>query len=212
MGYKLWGSGELLTSSDLNNYLSKQAVIVCTSGTRPASPPEGMTVYETDTNLLMCYNGAAWARYGIDLTTNAPVEYADVTSITGITSTTPIAGSPVCGGTFVAPQSAKVFATISGQISSGSNTHNCVLSFEVRTGGTVGSGTVVWATSSDRAIATSFAVNTTAPAYLSASYRALLSSGFTAGSTYNVRTMHSVDNAAGSGSVTGRRITIEPVL
>jgi hypothetical protein len=210
--YTLLVTGDVPGASTYFNPLVQQSIIPVTSGTRPTPSHNGMTIYETDTDVVSTWNGSAWVRMAIDLTTYAPVEYADVTSITGITSTTPIAGSPVCGGTFVVPPSGKVFATISGQISSGSNTHNCVLSFEVRTGGTVGSGTIVWATSSDRAIATSFAVNTTAPAYLSASYRALLSSGFTAGSTYNVRTMHSVDNAAGSGSVTGRRITIEPAL
>ena len=39
----------------------KQSVIVCTSGTRPAGPNEGMTIYETDTDRVQIYNGAAWS-------------------------------------------------------------------------------------------------------------------------------------------------------
>lgn len=58
MAYKLWSSGELLTSSDVNTYLSKQAVISCTSGTRPASPPDGMLIYETDTRLYRSWNSS----------------------------------------------------------------------------------------------------------------------------------------------------------
>jgi hypothetical protein len=58
MGYKLWTPGELLTSTDVNEYLMKQAVIRCTSGTRPSSPTEGMTIYETDTDAFMVYNGS----------------------------------------------------------------------------------------------------------------------------------------------------------
>lgn len=60
MGYKLWSTNELLTSSDVNTYLMKQAVITCTSGTRPASPVAGMHIYETDTSLLRKWNGSVW--------------------------------------------------------------------------------------------------------------------------------------------------------
>lgn len=73
MGYKLWTS-ELLTSADLNAYLMKQSVIVCTSGTRPSSPPEGMTIYETDTDRYSCYTGSAWVTLGQTITgTHTPV-------------------------------------------------------------------------------------------------------------------------------------------
>lgn len=47
-------------SADVDSYLMAQAVIQCTSGTRPASPHEGMTIYETDTDLYVYYNGSAW--------------------------------------------------------------------------------------------------------------------------------------------------------
>jgi len=47
-----------LPESDLDTYLMRQTVIVCTSGTRPASPNEGMTIYETDTDRLLIYTTA----------------------------------------------------------------------------------------------------------------------------------------------------------
>ena len=50
----------VLTSADMNTYLMKQAVITCTSGTRPGSPTEGMTIYETDTDCYATYSGTAW--------------------------------------------------------------------------------------------------------------------------------------------------------
>lgn len=59
MGFKTF-TGTTLSSSDMNAYLMKQTVIVCTSGTRPSSPNEGMTIYETDTNRRLTYNGSAW--------------------------------------------------------------------------------------------------------------------------------------------------------
>lgn len=60
MAFKTFNAGDVLPASDVNTYLMKQAVIVCTSGTRPSSPVEGMTIYETDTDIHRVYNGASW--------------------------------------------------------------------------------------------------------------------------------------------------------
>ena len=60
MAFKTFTAGEVLTASDVNTYLAKQSRIVCTSGTRPGSPVEGMTIYETDLNRIMGYDGTAW--------------------------------------------------------------------------------------------------------------------------------------------------------
>jgi len=59
MAFKTFAPG-VLTSSDVNTFLMRQAVITCTSSTRPASPSEGMTIYETDTNETLQYDGANW--------------------------------------------------------------------------------------------------------------------------------------------------------
>lgn len=58
MAFKTFTAGAVLTASDVNTYLAKQAVIVCTSTTRPSSPPEGMTIYETDTDKMLVYTSA----------------------------------------------------------------------------------------------------------------------------------------------------------
>lgn len=58
MAYKTFTAGAVLTASDVNTYLAKQAVVVCTSTTRPSSPPEGMTIYETDTDRMLVYTSA----------------------------------------------------------------------------------------------------------------------------------------------------------
>jgi hypothetical protein len=61
--FKTWSDGNVLTSADVNSYLMKQAVIVCdTSADYPASPVEGMLVYD---KALDCYLGrtaSAWVR------------------------------------------------------------------------------------------------------------------------------------------------------
>jgi len=63
MAFKTFAPG-VLTSSDVNTFLMRQAVIVATSSTRPASPNEGMMIYETDTDLFAFYTGAAWEYVG----------------------------------------------------------------------------------------------------------------------------------------------------
>ena len=50
-------AGQVLTASALNN-VHKQCVITCTSTTRPSSPPEGMVIYETDTDKMLAYTTA----------------------------------------------------------------------------------------------------------------------------------------------------------
>jgi hypothetical protein len=70
MGYKLWATNELLTSSDVNTYLAKQAVIVTTSGSKPTPPVNGMLVFETDTNNYVAYSStlSAWIVLGKTIT------------------------------------------------------------------------------------------------------------------------------------------------
>lgn len=80
MPIKTFTQGEVLTSSDVNTYLMRQAVITCTSSTRPASPVEGMTIYQTDTDNTWVYDGATWMP-------NTPMQPMKPTSVTNGTAT-----------------------------------------------------------------------------------------------------------------------------
>lgn len=60
MAFKVFTSA-VLTAADVNDYLQEQAVIVCTSGTRPTAQ-EGMTIYETDTDRVQVYDGTGWIK------------------------------------------------------------------------------------------------------------------------------------------------------
>lgn len=42
--------------------VNRRALIVCTSGTRPASPGVGQEIFETDTKNVLVWTGAAWAQ------------------------------------------------------------------------------------------------------------------------------------------------------
>jgi hypothetical protein len=50
------------TSSFHDTYVRQQVVTTCTSATRP-SAVEGRVIYETDTDLLLGYNGSAWVPF-----------------------------------------------------------------------------------------------------------------------------------------------------
>lgn len=85
MAFKTFVAGDVLTAADVNTYLAKQAVIVCTSGTRPSSPVEGMLIYETDTDDIFLYNGTNWVR--IHPTTQILTSGAAVTTSAAAEST-----------------------------------------------------------------------------------------------------------------------------
>lgn len=88
MGYKLWANEEVLASADLNNHLMKQSIVVCTSGTRPSSPPEGMTIYETDTDKYQGFDGSNWQEIFLLNPPRAEVARSSTQSIPNETQTT----------------------------------------------------------------------------------------------------------------------------
>lgn len=75
---------------DLNNRLQ-----VVTSSTRPGSPTEGMFIYETDTNKILVYDGAAWDEIH-DLDNNGSVSDASL-NYSPQSVVTSLPGSPVDG-------------------------------------------------------------------------------------------------------------------
>lgn len=194
--------------TDVGN-VAKTGTIVCTSVTRPSSPVAGQKIWQTDTSSEMVWTGSAWRRTGVfDVETIGNGVITEGTSV-AVSSTSFIAGSPVCGLTFVAPPSGAVYVTVSGTISCASNGNEISLSWELRTGNVVGSGSAVYSASTARCITAGRAVNTGAAALNSASRRYRAGS-LTAGSSYNVRTMHYV--TGGTGTVDYRELLIEPVL
>ncbi len=122
MGYKLWVTNELLTSSDVNTYLMKQAVISTTSGSKPTPPVDGMLVWETDTENYVSYNAslAAWVYLGKMLTA------AYTSTLTAVT-TNPTLGSggsasgryTLYGGKFCTLRGSIVFGTSGTNAGSG---------------------------------------------------------------------------------------------
>ncbi|GGM27236.1 hypothetical protein GCM10011608_10000 [Micromonospora sonchi] len=179
-----------------------------TSSTLPPGNP-GRRVYENSTGVIRVHNGTAWRKYAIDLETCPGTITADGTTLANITSTTFVPGSPVVGRAFVAPPSGGIWVTVGGSIAQSVAGSNTRLSWEVRQGGTVGAGTVIWSPSSVRGISCGQAVVSGGPSQLSASDRDLADT-LIPGTTYNIRTMHTV--TSGTGGVTYRKLMVEPVL
>lgn len=58
--YTLLSTGDVPGAATYFNPLVQQTIIPCTSGTRPTPSHDGMTIYETDTDLHATWNGSAW--------------------------------------------------------------------------------------------------------------------------------------------------------
>lgn len=126
------------------------------------------------------------------------VENDDPTNVSGITSTTYVAGSPECGVTVMAPTSGVVNVMVAASLDpDGSNL--LFVSFEVREDDS--SGTVVMEAHDDRSVATQVA----GIELQSTSKRV---DGLEAGREYYIRTMHRVNG--GAGQLFFRRITAIP--
>lgn len=168
----------------------------------------GMLVYVSDVKLYKTYDGAAWGTQGLNLTPYTG-QAQDSTTV-AVSSTTYAAGSPVVGFAFTAPPSGQIELTVGGYIVTNNNTVEIRLSFEVRAGATVGSGTVVWAASHLRGIVAGTAVNAGATARAAGTWTAVIGA-LTPLSSYNVRTMHALDSA-GSGGVNYRTLLVKPYI
>lgn len=135
----------------------------------------------------------------------SPISVEDQTDLLAYTSTTFTAGSPVCGTTFTAPDSGKILLTVSGHVECNTATEAAYISFEVRSGGTIGVGTVTTTAITDNGVGAGAGAGT---GRASGSNR-LLITGLTGGATSNVRTMHIT--TGGNSDVFYRRLLIEAV-
>jgi len=75
----------------LSSVLGAQSITkpgVCTSTTRPSSPYEGQLIYETDTDLVLGYNGSSWrAVSDISVTNGGILQVVSTTKTDTFTST-----------------------------------------------------------------------------------------------------------------------------
>jgi hypothetical protein len=89
-GYRTFTAGEVLTASNVQNYLQDQVVMTFggsaarSSAIGTANFEEGMTSYLTDTDKLEVYNGTNWV--GVAPTTTQGLTLINTTTFSGVSS------------------------------------------------------------------------------------------------------------------------------
>ena len=195
---------------DGTQWVAKGQISVATSAQlgNILNPWEGLLATARDTDVTYYYNGSTWNRLRDQMSAFQPVEAFTVSNDTTV-STSYFAGTNN-GVAFTAPTSGKVYVTFEGWVGSNGtgNTPLTYMSDEIRTGGTVGSGSIVsgWAASDDRAIINP-ANDITGFSYGWGMLRHLVT-GLTPGSQYNVRTVFRA--VSSTAAVNKRRILVEP--
>lgn len=139
----------------------------------------------------------------------APVIASSATSVTNTTTTFDPGATPL-GVTFVAPPSGAVFITLSAYISQGISNKAAIVSYSLKAGGTIGSGTVIAAAGTNRSLVTRGNVETGFPVLLQGSRR-FLHTGLTPGSTYNARVELQTETG-GNCTTSYRELLVEPSL
>lgn len=172
-------------------------VHVVTSATRPASPVEGTTIYETDTNRYAYYTGTAWAYRVL----SPGVAWTETDQTT--TSTTFVPGTSPPSFTFVAPASGLVYVTVSGAIECESPSA-VFLSFEIRNDNA--SGAVFVAADDRRAFVVQDGF------FVQGSYRTRVEGLTPHTQTYYIQTMLKSSNAASTASAFWRELMVEPLV
>lgn len=128
---------------------------------------------------------------------------------TAFTDTAYVAGASVCGVTFVAPSSGAVQISWHARCESNTINLSVMVSTQLREGGTIGSGTIVHSPADTRALEGPADDPAGTKARIQASMYTV-AAGLTAGSTYNVRTMHRI-TGAGDGDIFDRSILVTPL-
>lgn len=200
------GSPVWTPNASLIGYATAGGVLDVT--TDPSNPRAGTVTYNRSTGALKYYNGSTWVTVLAGGTTVGSASSVDVSTA----STTFIAGSSAFGVTFVAPPSGKVLITLSGYFTQNQDGGVALMSYTVRTGGVLGSGSVVGtAANADRALIAGGVVESGQPNYCGGSHGPVLWTGLTPGDTYNVRVEIACDNGGGI-DVKSRGLTVMPAL
>jgi hypothetical protein len=135
-------------------------------------------------------------------------------TFTNTSSSATSGGATSLGVTFVCPPSGLVYVTIGGYLYQSVAGNQSVLGWQLRDGGTIGSGTVRLSPQDDNSIIIGETVDTSEPIVIGASKRTLLGGSFgfaiVPGNTYNIQAMHFVNG--GSGDLEHRSILVEPVM
>lgn len=158
-------------------------------------PVTGQVAFHLSTRQWWYYNGTTWIADKLAAQQQA-TGYVTTTSATYVA----LSGDP--GIAFVAPVSGQIWVDISAAaVPEGAGTTSRA-AFQVRTGGSIGSGTIVYTVDDGDSIANASFAN------WEAGRRALVT-GLTPGTTYNVQMLYRRDGATALAGFARRRISVD---
>lgn len=159
------------------------------------SPSTGQVAFHTSTRMWWYYNGTAWV----------PEKLASQQQASGYVTTTSgtytaLTGDP--GIAFVAPMSGQIWVAIgSAAVPEGAGTTSRA-AFQARTGGTIGSGTIIYTVDDTDSIANGSFANWEGG-------KESIVTGLTPGTTYNVQMLYRRDGTTAAAGFSRRRISVK---
>lgn len=180
-----------------------QGVAVCTStadrDSAITNPYNGQLAITTDLGIVWRRHLGAWGL----ITNNGGTSMNSRQDTSGTTTsgvfTATLSGGTVCSGTFVAPASGSVDVWNTAQLGNSDTTDLAICSFEVREGGVVGSGTIVFGAE----VATGIYSGTTKRGSAITPVTGLIPGG-----TYNIRQMCVV--TGDTGTFANKQLSVRP--
>jgi hypothetical protein len=208
LGYKDFADGAVATAAEADGYFMQQTVMRFSSTSARDSAlggilADGLMAFTVDFGILWMYYSGAWRVVQTALA--VAVDSSEPTSgtTTSTTYTATLTGGTACGVVFIPPASGSVMVINNCELSnSGANVTRC--GFVVRTGGSIGTGTVIAAASDARAIRTD---GTTTGVIRTACTHIV--TGLIPGSTYNAQQVFAV--SAGTGTYLNKNLAVIPV-
>lgn len=138
-----------------------------------------------------------------------PASDSEGTDETAFTDLSYVPGGNPCGMSFTAPTSGRVLILWGCRFQCNTNAVGVIVSVSVRTGSTLGAGTIISASSDDSAIEGPRPATGGTQSRLQCSRHRVVS-GLTAGTIYNVQVEHKVV-LAGNGTVFYRDVDVLPI-
>jgi len=195
-------TGTILTPAKAFIHDSSSPVVATSVNTAAVpSPSTNMLVFNAAAKTLERYTGSAWevvGKYGVLGTFPNDTENTSGTTASG-TFTATLTGGTACGVTFVAPASGKVDIVNSAQVGNSNAANLAICSHEVRTGGTIGSGTVVQAAAIENGVYSGSTIRGSVVTPVT---------GLTAGDTYNVQQQFVVTGT--TGTFANKQLIVRP--
>ncbi|MFC5268472.1 hypothetical protein ACFPJ1_40740 [Kribbella qitaiheensis] len=190
----------------LIGYASAGGILEVSS--RPSSPRPGTAIFNRSTGVMEYYNGTAWVTLPNGLATVRDDETADEAAYSGATW---IPGSTPCAVAFTAPPSGAVMVHMKACILSSINDKAVWVDSEIKTGASLGSGSVVsgGTANNNDGIVLGGTVTSGVPLKLDSGTFKLVS-GLTPGNSYNARVMYATE-VGGNITILYRQLVVVPL-